>query len=100
MGEHPHHWTDPDNKTSADYNSVNGWPAGSPHPGTEFEIYNARTGNLVDTVETDKNGVASSRPLPLGRYKIVESKAADFYGLDKTPSRWRLSLKGRSSRQP
>ena len=72
-------------KTSADYNSVNGWPAGTPIPGTEFEIYNARTGNLVDTVETDKNGVASSRPLPLGRYKIVESKAADFYGLDKTP---------------
>ena len=72
-------------KTSADYNSVNGWPAGTPIPGTEFEIYNARTGNLVDTVETDKNGVASSRPLPLGRYKIVESKAADFYGLDRTP---------------
>ena len=23
--------------------------------------------------------------MPLGRYKIVESKAADHYGLDKTP---------------
>ncbi len=44
-----------------------------------------RTGNLVDTIRTDKNGVAVSKPLPLGRYKIVESKAADFYGLDKTP---------------
>ena len=72
-------------KTSADYNSMNGWPAGTPIPNTEFEIYNARTGNLVDTIKTDKNGVASSRPLPLGRYKIVESKAADFYGLDQTP---------------
>ena len=72
-------------KTSADYNSMNGWPAGTPIPGTEFEIYHYRTGNLVDTVRTDKNGVAVSRPLPLGRYKIVESKAADFYGLDKTP---------------
>lgn len=72
-------------KTSADYNSMNGWPAGTPIPNTEFEIYNVRTGNLVDTIKTDKNGVASSRPLPLGRYKIVESKAADFYGLDKTP---------------
>ena len=72
-------------KTSADYNSMNGWPAGTPIPNTEFEIYNARTGNLVDTIKTDKNGVAASRPLPLGRYKIVESKAADFYGLDQTP---------------
>ena len=72
-------------KTSADYNSMNGWPAGTPIPGTEFEIYHYRTGNLVDTVRTDKNGVAVSKPLPLGRYKVVESKAADFYGLDKTP---------------
>ena len=74
-------------KTSADYNSMNGWPAGTPIPGTEFEIYHYRTGNLVDTVRTDKNGVAVSKPLPLGRYKIVESKAAAFFGLDKTPHR-------------
>ena len=74
-------------KTSADYNSMNGWPAGTPIPGTEFEIYHYRTGNLVDTVRTDKNGVAVSKPLPLGRYKIVESKAAAFFGLDKTPQR-------------
>ena len=72
-------------KTSADYNSVNGWPAGTPIPGTVFEVYHYRTGNLVDTIRTDKNGVAVSKPLPLGRYKVVESKAADFYALDKTP---------------
>ena len=72
-------------KTSADYNSMNGWPAGTPIPGTVFEIYHYRTGNLVDTIRTDKNGVAVSKPLPLSRYKIVESKAADFYALDKTP---------------
>ena len=72
-------------KTSAEYNTMNGWAAGTPIPNTEFEIYDYRTNNLVDTVKTDKNGLASSRPLPLGRYKIVESKAADFYGLDKTP---------------
>ena len=81
-------------KTSADYNSVNGWPAGTPIPGTEFEIYNAKTGSLVDTIQTDKNGVASSRPLPLGRYKIVESKAADFYGLDKTPIEVEIEFAG------
>ena len=72
-------------KTSADYNSMNGWPAGTPIPGTVFEIYHCRTGKLVDTVKTDRNGIAVSKPLPLGRYKIVESQAAEFYGLDKTP---------------
>ena len=72
-------------KVSADYNSMNGWPAGTPIPNTVFEVYNARTNRLVDTIRTDKNGLAVSRPLPLARYKIVESKAAEFYGLDKTP---------------
>ena len=72
-------------KTSADYNFMNGWPAGTPIPNTVFEIYNARTNRLVDTIKTDKNGLAGSKPLPLARYKIVESKAAEFYGLDKTP---------------
>ena len=72
-------------KVSADYNAMNGWPAGTPIPNTVFEVYNARTNRLVDTIKTDKNGLAASRPLPLARYKIVESKAAEFYGLDKTP---------------
>ena len=72
-------------KTSAEYNTMNGWPAGTPLPNTEFEIYEHRSGNLVDTIKTDKNGIAKSKPLPLGRYKVVESKSADFYGLDKTP---------------
>ena len=81
-------------KTSADYNSMNGWPAGTPIPNTEFEIYNYRTGNLVDTIVTDKNGVAISKPLPLGRYKIVESRSADFYGLDKTPIEAEIEFAG------
>ena len=80
-------------KTSADYNSNNGWAAGTPIPGTEFEIYN-RAGNLVDTVRTDKNGVAKTRPLPLGRYKVVESKAASYYSLDKTPIEVEIEFAG------
>ena len=81
-------------KTSADYNSMNGWPAGTPIPNTVFEIYNYRTGKLVDTIKTDKNGVAVSKPLPLGRYKIVESQAAEFYGLDKTPIEVEIEFAG------
>lgn len=81
-------------KTSEDYNSMNGWPAGTPIPNTEFEIYNYRTGNLVDTIVTDKNGAAVTKPLPLGRYKIVESRSADFYGLDKTPIEVEIEFAG------
>lgn len=85
MGEYPITGQIQITKTSEDYNSMNGWPAGTPIPNTEFEIYNARTGRLVDTIRTNKNGVAVSKPLPLARYKIIESRTADFYGLDKTP---------------
>lgn len=80
-------------KTSADYNSVNGWAAGTPIPGTEFEVYN-KAGALVDTIRTDKNGIASTRALPLGQYKIVESKAADYYQLDKTPIQVEIEFAG------
>ena len=80
-------------KTSEDYNSMNGWPAGTPIPGTVFEIYD-KANNLVDTIRTDKNGLASSRPLPLGRYKVVESQSAEFYGLDKTPMEAEIEFSG------
>ena len=45
-----------------------------------FEIYD-KAGNLVDTIRSDSRGVASSRPLPLGRYTIREVKAPDNYGI-------------------
>ena len=73
---------------------MNGWPAGTPIPNTVFEIYNYRTGKLVDTIKTDKNGVAVSKPLPLGRYKVVEARAAEFYGRDKTPIEAEIEFAG------
>lgn len=59
-----------------------------------FYIYNARTNRLVETIKADKNGLAVSKPLPLGRYKIVESKAGKFYGLDKTPIEVEIEFAG------
>ena len=53
-------------KTSADYNSMNGWPAGTPIPNTEFEIYNARTGKLVDTIRTGKKWCRGLQASPSG----------------------------------
>lgn len=80
-------------KTSADYNTVNGWPAGTALPGAVFEIYD-KANNLVDTVETNQNGIAISQPLPLGRYKVIEVKTAEFYGLDPTPVEVELEFSG------
>lgn len=69
-------------KKSADYNSANGLPAGSLLQGATFDIYNERTGNKVDTIVSNANGLAVSRQLPLGRYTIKESKAPANYSVN------------------
>ena len=44
-----------------------------------YEISEARSGKVVDHITTDARGVAASRPLPLGRYKIVEVTAPAYW---------------------
>ena len=79
-GEHPHHWTDPDNKDLRGLQQCQ--RLAPPAPPIPAQSLRSRTGNLVDTVETDKNGVASSPLHWAAENRGV--KAADFYGLDKT----------------
>ena len=67
-------------KKSADYNPTNGLPAGTLLEGAVFEIRD-KAGNLVDTIRSDSRGVATSKPLPLGRYTIRETKAPANYGI-------------------
>ena len=67
-------------KKSADYNSTNGLPAGTLLEGAVFEIRD-KAGNLVDTIRSDSRGVATSKPLPLSRYTIRETKAPANYGV-------------------
>ncbi len=67
-------------KKSADYNPTNGLPAGTLLEGAVFEIRD-KAGNLVDTIRSDSRGVATSKPLPLGRYTIREVKAPANYGV-------------------
>lgn len=69
-------------KKSADYNPVNGLPAGALLQGATFEIYNERTGNKVDTIVTGANGLAVSKQLPLGRYTVREVKAPANYAVN------------------
>lgn len=80
-------------KRSADDNPYNAVPAGSPLPGATFEIYN-RAGNLVNTVVTDKNGIATSDTLPLGRYTIRETKAPMFYSVASEPVETEIEFSG------
>ncbi len=70
-------------KKSADYNSTNGLPAGTLLEGAVFEIYD-KASNLVDTIKSDSRGLAVSRPLPLDRYTIRETKAPANYGVSGT----------------
>lgn len=41
--------------------------------------------NLVETITTDDNGIASVENLPLGKYYIVETETAEGFVLDSTP---------------
>ncbi len=69
-------------KKSADYNSINGLPAGTLLEGATFEVCDERTGNRVDTIVTGANGLAISKPLPLGRYTVREVKAPAYYAVN------------------
>ena len=80
-------------KRSADDNPYNAIPAGSALPGATFEIYN-RAGNLVNTVVTNRNGIAISDPLPLGRYTIRETKAPMFYSVASEPVETEIEFSG------
>lgn len=72
-------------KRSADYNPINGLPAGTLLEGATFEVYNERTGAKVDTIVSGANGLAVSQQLPLGRYIIREVKAPAHYMVNDTP---------------
>jgi uncharacterized repeat protein (TIGR01451 family) len=68
-------------KKSGDENEVNGLPAGTPLQGAIFEVYEYKSGNLVDRFVSGANGWAVSRPLPLGRYIVKEVQAPQWYKL-------------------
>ena len=69
-------------KVSADYNAMNGWPAGTLLEGAVFEITD-KAGNVVDTIRTNNWGLAVSKRLPLSRYFVREVKAPEHYGISE-----------------
>ena len=66
-------------KYAAEASSVTGTASGAPLKGAVYEISEARSGKVVDYITTDARGVAASKPLPLGRYKIKEVTAPAYW---------------------
>ena len=66
-------------KVAGAFNSITKDKEGAPLAGAVFEIYNNKM-ELVDVIETDSaNGIATSKPLPLGVYGIKEVTSPEFY---------------------
>ena len=70
------------NKLSEDKNNILETEVGSPIEGVKFNIYDMEN-KLVDTIVTDKNGVAASKKLEKGRYNVQEIETNKWYILDK-----------------
>ncbi|MDO4269544.1 MAG: SpaA isopeptide-forming pilin-related protein [Eubacteriales bacterium] len=68
-------------KKSADDNTINGFPAGTPLEGAVFEVYD-KSNRLVETIKSDKRGLAVSSPLPLGRYTVKEVQSPSYYAVN------------------
>ena len=71
-------------KYAEEANNVTGTAAGTPLQGAVYEIVQERSGKVVDYITTDARGVAASKPLPLGRYKIREVTAPAYWQVDPT----------------
>ena len=71
-------------KVSSGYNSVTKDKKGDVLQGAVFEIYDEDL-NLVNEIETDSRGIATSDQLPLGKYVIKEVKAPKYYFTDGKP---------------
>ena len=69
-------------KTSKDYNKMNKKKAGSPIAGVKFQILDSDN-KLIETIITDKNGLAISSDLEKGEYKVKEVETDKKYILNE-----------------
>lgn len=69
-------------KTSSEDNEYSELEKGSPLPDVTFEVYDLED-NLVDTITTNADGIAITKELIKGIYKIKEISSAKFYLLNE-----------------
>ena len=71
-------------KVSSKNSDVTGDKKGDGLKGAIFEIYDEDL-KMVDKIETDNRGIATSKDLPLGKYVVKEVKAPKYYFTDGKP---------------
>jgi len=81
-------------KKAGQDNPVTNQTKGTPLSGAVFEITNADTGRVVDTVTSDARGIAATNPIPLGRYFVQEVKAPAFYKINSQKVEVKLKVEG------
>ncbi len=81
-------------KKAGQDNPVTNQPKGTPLAGAVFEITNADTGRVADTVTSDARGIAATNPIPLGRYFVQEVKAPAFYKINSQKVEVKLKVEG------
>ncbi len=69
-------------KTAKEASAISGIQKGEPLEGVKFEIYDEK-GTLVDTITTNAQGIAKSKDLEKGIYRIKEIETNEWYLLDE-----------------
>lgn len=78
-------------KTSNEDNKLSGKPKDSPIEDTIFNIFDEK-GNVIDTITTNKEGIAYSKILPKGKYYIKEVKSNKYYVLNSETFEFEIKL--------
>ena len=69
-------------KTSGENNKITGVQKGESLEGVKFEIYDLN-GDLIQKLTTNSDGIAMSKELEKGKYKVKEVETNDWYLIDK-----------------
>ena len=70
-------------KKTSEKSDITGLEKGAVLEGIKFEIYNEK-GELVDSLQTDSEGIAISKDLEKGKYKVKEVETNKWYLLDES----------------
>ena len=81
-------------KYAEEYNPVTGTPPEPRWRAPSLRSSRSAAARSWTTITTDARGVAASRPLPLGRYKIQEVTAPAYWQVDPTVHDITLELRG------
>ena len=77
-------------KRTSDKSEITGLEKGAILEGVKYEIYNEK-GELVDSIETDSEGIAISKDLEKGKYKVKEVETNKWYLLDESEKNVEIS---------